>query len=107
MPRLADRRFSSYFVHNSDGTLHEYDAMTCAHGNEIIVRQHGHEQGVHWDFCMRCMKPICLRCARKMAATGECDAFEKALLRMERLQPIFAPGEREIDRDIARLINTR
>ena len=83
MPALHDRRLRSFFVHNDDGTLREMSATTCAHGNEIIVRKPGHEQGIHWDFC--------LRCAMAMARTGECVAFEKALERMEgrtRLPPI-------------------
>ena len=91
MPALHDRRLRSYFVHNDDGALREMSATTCAHGNEIIVRKPGQEQGIHWDFCMKCMAPICLRCAMVMARSGECVAFEKALERMEgrtRLPPI-------------------
>lgn len=101
MPRLIDRRFRSYFQHNDDGTIHEYSALTCAHGNEIIVRKPEYEQGINWDFCIRCNAPICLKCARKMAKTGECEAFEKQLLRRERF---FAPGQAVIHRDLAMLL---
>jgi hypothetical protein len=107
MPALVDRRFRSYFQHNNDGSIREFSSTTCVHGNEIIIKQPGHEQGINWDFCMRCMGPICLKCARTMARTGECEAFEKALLKMERLQNIFPPGAKHVDRDIARLINIR
>lgn len=107
MAAIVDRRFRSFFEHNDDGTLHEFNATRCAHGHEIIVKKPGHEQGINWDFCMRCMAPICLKCARKMAKTGECEAYEQALLKMERLVGIFPPGTKNIDRDLARLINTR
>jgi hypothetical protein len=78
-----DRRFSSYVVHNDDGTLREYNATLCAHGGEIVVQRPG---ATDWDFCMRCGKTICLHCARVMAAlNGECVVYERQLLAMEQV----------------------
>jgi hypothetical protein len=81
VPQLHDRRFNSYFAHNNDGTIHEYNAARCAHGGEIIVIKPG---STNWDLCMKCEKPICLHCARVMHALhGECVEYERQIRAME------------------------
>lgn len=112
MPALLNRRANSYFTHNNDGAIREFDCFTCAHGaacgQQIIVMSPGVAQGTHWDFCMKCMKPICLSCAKRMAAMGgECQVLEQTLLKMERLRPVFENGQRAIDRDMAILLGSR
>lgn len=76
-----DRRFKSAFTVTlrDDDKVIEYNATTCGHAGEIIVQS----PGVTWDFCLKCMHPICTKCAGIMAGTGECFAFEAQLLARE------------------------
>jgi hypothetical protein len=79
---VRDRRFRSYFRHDSDGSLAgEYDATMCGHGGEIIIlTPDGKTNWTQWDFCLKCMKPICPHCAAVMAKLkGECVVFERQL----------------------------
>lgn len=53
----------------------EWDTITCAHGNEVFrVKE---DPG---GFCLKCMKPICAKCAY----SGSCTPFEKQLEAWER-----------------------
>jgi hypothetical protein len=81
---LVERRFGGEFTFNDDGTIHEYNATTCNHGNEILVLKPEYELGREYFLCPHCMKVICPRCARKQAALkGECVVFEERLEMME------------------------
>jgi hypothetical protein len=81
---LVDRHFGGEFTFNDDGTIYEYGATTCGHGNEVMVLKPERELGIDYFLCPHCMHVICLKCARKQAALkGECIVFEERLEMME------------------------
>jgi hypothetical protein len=122
--RLMDRQARSYFEWNDNGTIHKYDARSCAHCRCIMVKHApkgaqplmGGEAGIkggalsgEYDYnCKGCGGAfICKRCAYEMHAAGDvCVNYERRTEAIERLCSDYSDEHRfpKIDRDIATLL---
>ncbi|MDZ7355885.1 MAG: hypothetical protein ONB55_22420 [candidate division KSB1 bacterium] len=63
---------AGYYVNDKETSRpQEDDVQTCSHCQKVLLMRQWKKAG---GFCRRCMKPVCIHCARRMATFG-CESM--------------------------------